>query len=65
MSGNKQAYNEAFERAKEGKSRPVWHILMAPFTDEYTRQARAKGERDGAAARAASVEQAHQPSASV
>lgn len=57
MSGNKQAYNEAFERAKEGKSRPVWQILMAPFVDEYTRQSRERGERDGAAARAASLEQ--------
>lgn len=58
MSGNKQAYTEAYERAKEGRSRPFWQILMAPFTDEYTRQSRAKGERDGAAARAQLMAQA-------
>jgi hypothetical protein len=28
-------------------------MLLSPFEDEYTRQSRLKGEKDGAAARAA------------
>lgn len=51
MIGNKQAYQEAYERALEGKSAPVWGLLLRPFEDTYTRQSREQGEREGAAAR--------------
>jgi ribosome modulation factor len=51
--GNKQAYDAAYQRGLAGKSsRPIWGFLLAPFEDEYTRQSREKGQRDGAAARA-------------
>ncbi len=52
MSGNKQAYEEAFQRASEGRSRSLWDRLASAMEDQYTRQSRMKGERDGAAARA-------------
>ncbi|HEX8693798.1 MAG TPA: hypothetical protein VF746_15355 [Longimicrobium sp.] len=52
MGGNKLVYKEAFERARDGKSRSLWERLLFPFQDEYTRQSREQGERDGAAARA-------------
>lgn len=55
MNGNKQVYNEAFQRARDGKSRSLIERLMSPFTDEYTRQSRENGERDGAASRAQST----------
>jgi hypothetical protein len=48
---NREAYDAAYQRALAGHYRPVWEILMAPFEDEYTRESRQKGERDGAAAR--------------
>lgn len=52
MSANKQAYTEAFERALHGKPRPLMDKILAVFTeDQYTRQSREKGERDGLAAR--------------
>ena len=51
MTGNKEAYQAAYERAVEGRSRPIWELLMAPFEDTYTRQSREQGERDGSAAR--------------
>ena len=51
MIVNKEAYQAAYDRALHGRSRPVWELLMAPFEDTYTRQAREQGERDGAAAR--------------
>jgi hypothetical protein len=51
MTGNKQAYDEAYQRAKEGKSRSLWNRMVGTFEDEYTRQSREKGERDGAAGR--------------
>jgi len=51
MTGNKEAYQAAYERALEGRSRPFWELLMAPFEDTYTRQSREQGERDGTAAR--------------
>ena len=52
MSANKQAYTEAFERAVHGKPRPLLDKVLAVFTeDQYTRQSREKGERDGMAAR--------------
>jgi hypothetical protein len=51
MIVNKQAYETAFDRALHGKSRPVWELVMLPFEDAYTRQAREQGERDGLAAR--------------
>ena len=54
MGGNKQAYDAAFQRARDGKSvRTVVEMLMSPFEDEYTRQSRERGARDGAAAREA------------
>lgn len=52
MTGNKEAYQAAYDRALEGRTRPIWEVLMAPFEDTYTRQSREQGERDGAAARA-------------
>ena len=51
MTGNKQVYQTAYERALEGRSRPVWELFLAPFEDTYTRQSREQGARDGAAAR--------------
>lgn len=52
MSGNKQAYEAAYQRALAGKSsRPLWTLFLAPFEDHYTRQSREQGQRDGAAAR--------------
>ena len=51
MTGNKQVYQTAYERALEGRSRPIWELFLAPFEDTYTRQSRQQGERDGAAAR--------------
>ena len=54
MHGNKEAYDKAYQRALAGKtSQSVTDMLMSPFEDEYTRQSRLQGERDGAAARAA------------
>lgn len=53
MSGNKQAYETAYQRALQGKpSRTLVEFLMAPFEDTYTRRSREQGERDGAEARA-------------
>lgn len=53
MSGNKQAYEAAYQRALEGKSsRTLVEFLMAPFEDTYTRRSREQGRRDGEAARA-------------
>ena len=50
--GNKQAYDAAYQRGLAGKSsRPIWGFLLALFEDEYTRQSREKGQRDGMAAR--------------
>jgi len=52
MSGNKAAYEAAYQRALDGKSsQSWWSFLTTPFEDEYTRQSRQRGERDGAAAR--------------
>lgn len=51
MIVNKQAYDAAYDRALHGRSRPLWELLLAPFEDAYTRQAREQGERDGSAAR--------------
>ncbi len=54
MTANKQAYTDAFERALHGKPRPLLEKILAIFTeDQYTRQSREKGERDGMAAREA------------
>ncbi len=56
MGGNKAAYDSAYQRALEGKSsRSVWAFFTTYFEDEYTRQSRVRGERDGAAARAAAT----------
>ncbi len=52
MSGNKQAYDAAFERGRIGKgARTLWERILSPLEDEYTRQSRDKGWRDGEAAR--------------
>ena len=52
MSGNKAAYDAAYQRALEGKSSQSWWAFFTTyFEDEYTRQSRQRGERDGAAAR--------------
>jgi hypothetical protein len=52
MSGNKAAYDNAYQRALEGKSSQSWWAFFTTyFEDEYTRQSRQRGERDGAAAR--------------
>jgi len=52
MAVNREVYQAAFERAREGRSRPIWELMMTPFEDTYSRQSREQGERDGAAARA-------------
>ena len=51
MIVNRQAYDAAYDRALHGRGRPVWELLLGPFEDAYTRQARQQGERDGSAAR--------------
>jgi hypothetical protein len=51
MTPNKQVYQEAYQRALEGKSRSVLGLLLWAFEDTYSRQSREQGERDGAAAR--------------
>lgn len=52
MSGNKQAYQAAYQRALAGKSgRTLLDLLSSPFEDNYTRQSREKGFKDGLAAR--------------
>jgi hypothetical protein len=51
MGGNKLAYKEAFERAREGKGRTLWQRILSPFEDQYTQQSRVQGQRDGTAAR--------------
>ena len=56
MNGNKEAYEAAYQRALQGKSSTsLWDLLGRAFEDEYTRQSREKGERDGQAARAAAT----------
>ena len=52
MSGNKAAYDAAYQRALDGKhSQSWWAFLTTFFEDTYTRQSRERGERDGMAAR--------------
>jgi hypothetical protein len=52
MVKNRQAYQEAYDRAVNGKSpRTFLDLLMSPFEDHYTRESREQGTRDGAAAR--------------
>ncbi|HYH80536.1 MAG TPA: hypothetical protein VEX86_12090 [Longimicrobium sp.] len=61
MTGNKKAYDEAFERGRSGKgARTLWEKLLAPMEDNYTRQSRDKGWRDGEAARGSTAEQSTQ-----
>jgi hypothetical protein len=44
MPVNKQAYEAAYQRVLQGKSpRTFAELLMYPFEDVYTRQAREKG----------------------
>jgi len=58
MSGNKQAYDAAFERGRSGKSaRTLWEQILSPLEDTYTKQSRDKGWRDGEAARETSPAQ--------
>jgi hypothetical protein len=57
MTANKKAYQEAYQRALEGRSpRSVVQLLLSPFEDEYTRTSRLSGASDGAAARAAAAD---------
>ncbi len=57
MVKNRQAYQEAYDRAIEGKSpRTILNVLMSPFEDHYSRQSREAGARDGAAARDSAVD---------
>lgn len=52
MSGNKQAYKAAYQRALDGKSgRTLLDLISSPFEDNYTRQSREQGFKDGVAAR--------------
>ena len=52
MHGNKEAYDDAYNRTVDGKlPRPFWGYLMLPFEDDYTRRSIAEGRRDGLAAR--------------
>ena len=54
MHGNKQAYDAAFERGRQGKAgRTLWEKILSPFEDTYTRDSRERGWRDGSAARQA------------
>ncbi len=56
MSGNKQAYDTAYQRALQGKSGSgLLGMLTSLFENEYTRQSRLRGEREGAAAREAAA----------
>jgi hypothetical protein len=63
MHANKQVYQEAFERARTGKSRGLLQRLLFPFQDHYTQQSREQGEHDGLAARAAEAGSAEPASA--
>lgn len=57
MVKNRQAYQEAYDRAVEGKSpRTILNVLMSPFEDHYSRASREAGARDGAAARQSAAE---------
>ncbi len=57
MHGNKQAYQAAYDRALSGKStRSLLDVLTWPFEDNYSRQSREQGARDGAAARLAQTQ---------
>lgn len=51
MHANKQVYKEAFERAREGKSRTLLERILFRFKDHYTQTSREQGERDGLLAR--------------
>ncbi|MFL5383304.1 MAG: hypothetical protein ACJ8GN_12365 [Longimicrobiaceae bacterium] len=52
MRGNKAAYDTAYQRALDGKSSQSWWMFFTTyFEDEYTRESRRRGERDGLAAR--------------
>ena len=54
MHKNKAAYDAAYQRAVEGRSsQPIWNFFNSAFEDEYTRESRTAGARDGAAARLA------------
>jgi hypothetical protein len=56
VPANKKAYQQAYERAVEGRSpRSFVQILMGAFEDEYTRKSRLSGASDGAAARRAAA----------
>lgn len=54
MTANKEAYDAAYQRAREGKgSRSLWGLISTVWEDDYSRRSREEGERDGAAARQA------------
>ncbi len=56
MGMNKQAYEAAYQRALAGKSSlTLSSFFLSPFEDEYTKQSRRQGERDGRAAREAAA----------
>ena len=56
MGMNKQAYETAYRRALAGKSsHTIASFFLSPFEDEYTKQSRQLGERDGRAARQAAA----------
>ena len=56
MHKNKAAYDAAYQRAVEGKSsHAIWNFFNSAFEDEYTRESREAGARDGAAARLATA----------
>ena len=56
MHKNKEAYNAAYQRAVEGKSsNAIWNFFNSAFEDEYSRESRQAGARDGAAARMAAA----------
>ena len=53
MQGNRRAYEAAYRRTLNGERTSLLELVMRPFEDAYTRESRLRGERDGAAARAA------------
>ena len=68
MHKNKAAYDAAYKRALDGKSsNAIWNFFNSAFEDEYTRESREAGARDGAAARltAAGAPAGHEETASV
>lgn len=65
MGGNKQVYKEAFDRARDGKSRTLLDRILFRFKDHYTQQSREQGERDGLLAREQAAGHSAPPSEAV